>query len=138
MLRKVHRLLFWGGLVVLTQPNPDPHSLTIESDGELLHSEMVLEPNFTRVVETALRSYRHAEEEGLFRIKTFPGLDGEGGVFKSFEYSSIDIWLDESSTFSIDHPVLVEVAGRIAAIVNGRQHTVTNRYKEDLIILEKC
>ena len=138
VLKKVHRLLIPGGLAVLTQPNPDPYSLTIQSGGELLHSESVLEPNFTHVLETALRSYRRTEEDGLFRIKTFPGLDGEAGVFKSSDYPSIEVWLEETSTFSIDRPVMEEVASRIAGIMKGRRHTVTKRYQEDLIILEKC
>ncbi len=122
---------------MLTQPNPDPYRVTVEFGGEVLHSEMVLETKFTHVVKTALRSYRRAEANGLFRMITFPGVDGEVGVFKTSEYPSIDVWLDEGSTFSIDRPVLEEVAGRISAIVNDRPHTVTNCYKEDLIILEK-
>jgi len=137
VLNKVHRLLLPGGLVILTQPNRDPYRVTVESGGEMLHSDLVLEPKFTHVVETTLRSYRNAEQEGLFLIRTFPGMDGEAGVFKSSEYTSIDVWLEEGSTFSIDRPVLEEVADRISAIVKDRPHTVTNRYKEDLIIMEK-
>lgn len=123
--------------MVLTQPNPDPYRVTAQAGGEVLHSEMVLEPNFTRVVETSLRSYRNAEEQGLFRIKAFPGSDGEEGVFKSYDYPSIDVWLEEGSTFSIDRPVLEEVAVRLRDIVKDRPHTVINQYKEDLIIMEK-
>ncbi len=123
--------------MVLTQPNPNPYRVTVQAGGEVLHSEMVLEPKFTHVVETALRSYRRAEADGLFRMITFPGVDGEEGVFKTSEYTSIDVWLDEGSTFSIDRPVLEEVADRISAIVKDRPHTVTNRYMEDLIIMEK-
>ncbi len=137
MLHKVHRLLVPGGYVVLTQPNPDPYRVTVESGGEVLHSEMVLEPNFTHVVETALRSYRRAEADGLFHITTFPGVDGEAGVYKAYEYPSIDIWLEDGSTFSIDQPVLEEVHARLLEIVQGRPHMVINRYREDLIIMEK-
>lgn len=137
MLDKVHRLLLPGGLAVLTQPNPSPYNLTVDSGGELLFSEMVLEPNFTHVVKTTMRSYQQAVVRGLFRINTFPGLDGEAGVFKSFEYPSINVWQEESSAFSIDKPVLEDVAARAAGIIKSRSHTVTMRYHEDLIILEK-
>jgi hypothetical protein len=137
VLHKVHQLLVPGGRVVLTQPNPDPYQVTVTSSGEVLHTEMVLEPNFARVVETTLRSYRRAEAKGLFRITTFPGMDGEAGVYKAYDYPSLDVWMEETSTFSIDKPVLEEVAGKIAEIVRDRPHTVTNRYKEDLIIMEK-
>ena len=137
MLHKVHHLLVPGGRVVLTQPNPDPYQVTVTSGDRVLHAEMVLEPNFSRVVETTLRSYRRAEAEGLFRITTFPGVDGEAGLYKAYDYPSLDVWLEETGTFSIDRPVLEEVAGRIAEIVKDRLHTITNRYKEDLIIMEK-
>ena len=136
-LDKVHRLLLPGGQAVLTQPNPSPYSLTVDSGGELLFSEMVLEPNFIHVVETALRSYQQAAERGLFRVKTFPGVGREDGVFKSFEYPSIDTWLEDGSAFSIDKPVLEDVAARAAGIIKDLSHTVTMRFHEDLIILEK-
>jgi hypothetical protein len=95
------------------------------------------EPNFLRYLKATDIAICDALSEGLFAVENEATTPDEGFYHRN-EYDSVDEWAEDHAPFCEDREAFAALVAKMRNLASGKEHRVSEYWKEHKILLRKC
>jgi hypothetical protein len=138
VLRKVQRALRPGGYLLLTQPANEITQVVVTRQGVPVFQGALVEPNFGRALAATKTALAYAVQEQRFAPPVSELVPPDADDYLRDEWDSVDVWETQTMHLSIDPEPLTALATQIRTLVGQHPHRLTERYKEEHLLLRRA